>query len=408
MQQATIKSDDLSIVFSCRNARKAKVMDRDGSVDQLDPRRIWKPRATNVSIDIFLDLYGNPRRHCTIRTSHGKSFEVTWSIFSYLLLSPQMSKITTHDIPPSQMNTTSSNGSMMAKAAPGPGPGPGFGPSPGPAPTGTTICAWFAVAFGIVSCCFIGRRLLHDSNRIRWGCLIMAFLTLIVTVANGLGLIIAIHGVYYCDLICFATALFTDLMVVITLDLGRKFYAPEERVNGLYWASVVLTALLNMVILGSLIAHHLAVNFNVSVIIDHIGRLGVPVVIFTSIAYAFYPVVVIRTGVVHRSATVFAVGIWVLSGMFILSVLYTIPMVISAVEFYEPDDIQVASEGLLSLIIRIFPSSFAEPSFDNKFPIASHQSNTDDRHEIRLEMAIKLQDDQSTSVISKSQIVETV
>ncbi|RUS33134.1 hypothetical protein BC938DRAFT_472925 [Jimgerdemannia flammicorona] len=175
---------------------------------------------------------------------------------------------------------------------------------------GVQIFVWSVVAIGIVSCGFISCKVLLDPNRIRWSCFFLAFLTLGMAVANGLEAAGTFTGLLYCELTIITALLFNNFITVITLDLGGKFYGPEERVNGLYWVSLVANILINMVFIASLIMHNIPSVFIASITVDHIARMCVPVVIFISFVYAFYPLIVIGTDVDHRPVLVIAVGVW--------------------------------------------------------------------------------------------------
>ncbi|RUS26692.1 hypothetical protein BC938DRAFT_484256 [Jimgerdemannia flammicorona] len=176
-------------------------------------------------------------------------------------------------------------------------------------PDGAKIYVWSVVAIGTVSCGFIGCNALLDPNRIRWNCFILSFLTLGMAVSNGLQASGFLEGLLYCNLTCISALLFNNFIMAVTVNLGGKFYSPEERINRLYWAAIVATILTNMVFIGSLIIHNVTSYFN-GIIFDHIARMCVPVVIIISFAYAFYPVVVIGTDVDHKPALVIAVGVW--------------------------------------------------------------------------------------------------
>ncbi|RUP43350.1 hypothetical protein BC936DRAFT_137308 [Jimgerdemannia flammicorona] len=205
--------------------------------------------------------------------------------------------------------------------------------------------------------------------------------------------------------------------MAVTVNLGGKFYSPEERINRLYWAAIVATILTNMVFIGSLIIHNVTSYFN-GIIFDHIARMCVPVVIIISFAYAFYPVVVIGTDVDHKPALVIAVGVWFLAGMFLLSVFYFIIMVISIAfpfqEYYQLNIIQTSVEALLRFAILDFYST--QPSTKiiltitkRLFPFLLQPSSNDDYpSDLRLGVALGQQDGQPPFVTSKSTMGEIV
>ncbi|RUS28048.1 hypothetical protein BC938DRAFT_482401 [Jimgerdemannia flammicorona] len=175
----------------------------------------------------------------------------------------------------------------------------------------TTIVVWTSVVFNIISCVVIGRKVILKFSRLRFGC----FLTSIVVIVQGIVSVQRIWDVVselsFSLLRSVTLVLFINLMVAITLDLGGKFYVGENRRGALYWATLVATAIINVMFVVAFILLLIPDTLAMGTIIHNASRVSWPVVLLIAYWYAFSPVVKTRLGEKAESqSAVVAVGIW--------------------------------------------------------------------------------------------------
>ncbi|RUP48080.1 hypothetical protein BC936DRAFT_144983 [Jimgerdemannia flammicorona] len=289
----------------------------------------------------------------------------------------------------------------------------------------TIITAWFPIAFGILSVSIIGRKAFSNYNRLRGSCFVMSVVTVVLCVANVLRISSTIHSPEFAILRGLCILLYTDLMVAITLNLGRKFYIRDGCVNNLYILTIAATVLFNIIhILGTTLSF-IGIIDGPAGVFSTVARVSWPVVLLFAYLYAFFPVIGAKTGEDNIPSAVVAVGVWYLVGMSFILLLETIVMVIPLADgpwqINKDLDIRtVAISAFLRLalldfycfplpnvVITAIISKFFPNSPATAIDCANRRSAPNvafDRFEMHLGLAIKLTDEEQVSVTSKTYI----
>src|SRR5438270_906808 len=148
--------------------------------------------------------------------------------------------------------------------------------------------SWGSVAYCVLSFAILARRAIKDQGRLRFACSVMGFSTIGLALGNALRIGDIIPEPHYLMVRATLVVLFVDLMVVITLSLGAKFYISMNHVNALYWSTVAATALMNVLVVLSLILRFWLHITHVGMILITAERVSWPMVLFLSYWYAFY------------------------------------------------------------------------------------------------------------------------
>ncbi|RUS19907.1 hypothetical protein BC937DRAFT_86728 [Endogone sp. FLAS-F59071] len=281
------------------------------------------------------------------------------------------------------------------------------------------IVAWAAVEFTIISIGIILRKAVFDYSTLRLSCVIMGLLVVTLGVANAFRITNDIGEDTYSITRDLNMAVFLDLMVAITFDLGSRFYV-LTRVNILYHLAILTTVLVNVALVVGLVLQQIPATFSLGNSISVAMRVSWPVALFFAYWYAFYPV--ISTKLDSPSAVV-AVGVWYLAGMgfFLLVHIITICAVIP----FPTDTYKELSiiDGAISTFIRMAlldfysfpPSKRVIILMRNKwFPhsmggaiVPIRATTASDQFELHMSPGTKLKDeeDSDVGVGSKSEIV---
>ncbi|RUO95650.1 hypothetical protein BC936DRAFT_143529 [Jimgerdemannia flammicorona] len=199
----------------------------------------------------------------------------------------------------------------------------------------TTVIAWLGVAFCSLSCVVISYKAFQEYNRLRFGCVVLGALVLILCVVNTQRIWGNVTDDQYSIFRTINLILFIDLMVAITFDLGGRFYLPKDRVNVLYWSTIVATAIVNVMLIMAVVLQHMYTSA-MGTTIDKVMRICWPVSVFLAYWYAFHPVIKIKkVGSTETHSSVVAVGICsanddirYLTGMGVLLLLHIIAVLI--------------------------------------------------------------------------------
>lgn len=168
------------------------------------------------------------------------------------------------------------------------------------------IIAWAAVQFTIISIGIILRKAVFDYSNLRLSCVIMGLLVVTLGVANAFRITNDIDENTYSMMRDLNMALFLNLMVAITFDLGSRFYI-IRRVNMLYHLAILTTVLVNVALVVGLVLQQIPATSSLGNTISVVMQVSWPVALFFAYWYAFHPV--INTKLDSPSAVV-AVGVW--------------------------------------------------------------------------------------------------
>ncbi|RUP23128.1 hypothetical protein BC936DRAFT_139043 [Jimgerdemannia flammicorona] len=276
---------------------------------------------------------------------------------------------------------------------------------------GSIVLAWFGVVFSLLCTVVIGRKTIIDYNRLRLVCFFMGIIVWSLNLANALRIYSAIDEDLYGQMRNVNLVLYLDLMVVITFDVGGKFYPFGDRINTMWWIATLSTLAVNLVYVVIITLVQIPSTYPIGNSINSVVRIIWPISVFFAYLYAFYPIIKMKTGVGESPSAVVALGVWYLTGTGLCLLLHIITMLV-IIPFPLPKykALNVAGTGIATsfralllvfystppsndIILRIrrmfFPSSFRGSKVNDV--------NSSARSEMQQNPGIQLPDVQSTA-----------
>lgn len=175
---------------------------------------------------------------------------------------------------------------------------------------GTITVTFIVAVFSILSCGYIGYKLWLDYNYIRFTCLVMGVMTIVLSIVNVLRIPSWVLEAPFFMFQAILLILFADLLILLTFNLGSKFYDRYTRFNKKFKFSVVTVILGNLVQIVSLVLTTPYGLVQASGITNTISEILLVISVFCSYWYAFSPVVKQRIGDDGIPSSVAALGVW--------------------------------------------------------------------------------------------------
>ncbi|RUP47244.1 hypothetical protein BC936DRAFT_145956 [Jimgerdemannia flammicorona] len=262
----------------------------------------------------------------------------------------------------------------------------------------TVAFASTALLLSVICLYIIARKTFVDYNSIRVFCVVMGVIEIGYAVCNFLRIWALVPYLPFQLLTSASMLLFADLLVLITISLGNKFYFHRNsRSDPFYYVTIATTVLLNIAGLIAILMKHpfYCTLGEQGEVWSRIAQYCWPFSVFFGYVWAFYPVVRMRTGVDNTPSAAVAVGAWYLTGMAIPLLLHTV-LTIMAGELqkanYQPTKITSEALGVL-LKQRFFNSSIIGITHD--VPNTLAHTSRGDHFDMQLTENVRLSDEES-------------